>query len=84
MKKAKTQSTRFFLSAYENGFDKHWNIVKEKDAPLIDILKTVENPENKSFLDIGCGIGKHCIIAAKLGMKSFGIDISPIAIEKFA
>lgn len=35
-----------------------------------------------SVLDAGCGTGEHTLLAASLGATAYGIDLSPIAIEK--
>ena len=35
-----------------------------------------------SVLDAGCGTGEHAILFAGLGLKTLGIDASPLAIEK--
>jgi SAM-dependent methyltransferase len=34
-----------------------------------------------AFLDAGCGTGEHTILAARLGARALGIDISTLAIE---
>jgi len=36
----------------------------------------------KKALDFGCGIGRDLIFMNKLGLKTYGVDISKIAIEK--
>ena len=52
--------------------DKDLEIMKES---LIDLIG-LENIENKTFLDIGCGSGLFAIAAKKLGAKKvLGIDI---------
>ena len=39
-----------------------------------------ENINEKSILDLGCGIGRHAIFFDDLGLNSFGIDLSEEAI----
>lgn len=34
------------------------------------------------LLDVGCGAGMFLMVAAKLGWRVWGIDISPVAVEK--
>src|SRR6266566_5573080 len=34
-----------------------------------------------ALLDAGCGTGEHTILAARLGARALGIDISKLAIE---
>ncbi|MEM4215060.1 MAG: class I SAM-dependent methyltransferase [Candidatus Pacearchaeota archaeon] len=62
-----------------------WTFVTEKDFQLKKFIKIITK-ENKNFrlkiLDIGCGNGKHMILAAKAGLEPYGIDISPIAIKQ--
>lgn len=33
------------------------------------------------FLEWGCGLGTHCLIADALGMEAHGIEISPVMVE---
>jgi SAM-dependent methyltransferase len=34
------------------------------------------------LLDAGCGTGEHALLAASRGATAFGVDISPVAIER--
>src|SRR5579862_9004921 len=43
-----------------------------------DVMKF--NPPPK-LLDLGCGIGRHVIFGQEMGIDSFGVDLSPVAIE---
>ncbi|VBB05539.1 methyltransferase type 11 [Lucifera butyrica] len=45
-------------------------------------FKDVCNIENPKMLDVGCGIGRHIIYAADMGIEAFGIDLSENAIRK--
>jgi SAM-dependent methyltransferase len=43
-----------------------------------DILK-LDHPAK--LLDLGCGIGRHIVFASEMGLDSFGIDLSPVAVK---
>jgi len=45
---------------------------------LFEILKSCEG---NSILEVGCGIGTHCIRFAELGFDLVGLDISHVAIK---
>ncbi|KUO70138.1 MAG: methyltransferase type 11 [Desulfosporosinus sp. BRH_c37] len=36
---------------------------------------------NPKILDLGCGIGRHVIYASQMGLETYGIDLSAVAIE---
>ena len=45
------------------------------------IIKILQPQPEKSLLDVGCGTGKFLRLAAELGLKTSGIDISEVAVE---
>ncbi|MCX8193917.1 MAG: class I SAM-dependent methyltransferase [Candidatus Pacearchaeota archaeon] len=47
----------------------------------MEVIKKENRNLRLKILDIGCGNGKHMILAAKSGIDAYGIDISPIAIK---
>lgn len=46
-----------------------------RTTPILDL------PEADRFLDVGCGIGRHLVFGAELGLDVAGIDLSAKAIE---
>lgn len=46
----------------------------------LDEVKYVANPKSK-VLDLGCGIGRHIVFLSKLGIDTYGIDLSDEAIK---
>lgn len=79
------ETKKYFLDVYKKGQEYFWTLVTEKDFQLKKFIKIIKK-ENKNsrfkILDIGCGNGKHMILAAKAGLDAYGIDISPIAIKQ--
>lgn len=54
-----------------------------KAAPMRKLLEAAELPENKVFLDMGCGKGKALMIAADYGcQKLIGVEYSPTLCER--
>jgi SAM-dependent methyltransferase len=47
-------------------------------AEFTDVLK-LDHPAR--LLDLGCGIGRHLIYAREMGLESYGVDLSPVAVE---
>jgi SAM-dependent methyltransferase len=79
----KNKTTKYFLDVYQKGLEHYWTLVTEKEKELKRFLKIIKKSIRKpKLLDIGCGNGKYIILAAKEGIDSYGIDISPIAIRK--
>jgi SAM-dependent methyltransferase len=77
------KTKEYFLDAYKKGVDHYWTSVPEKEKELKRFIKIIKKSIRKpKLLDIGCGNGKYTILAAKEGIDSYGIDISPIAIRK--
>lgn len=69
---------------FENWFNSpYYHILyksrNDKEAELfIDNIHTLINPsENSTFLDLGCGKGRHAIHLHKKGFDVTGIDLSP-------
>jgi len=51
---------------------------KEEDF-LVDLAK---NNPHSTFLDVGCGEGRHAALLAKNGIRVYGIDNNPTMIER--
>ena len=69
-----------------NSYDKNYFIKRGKFFPLLKALvfvlfiKIFLRP--KSLLDVGCALGEMLQLASKLGIKSWGVDISRAAISQ--
>ncbi|NOZ13759.1 MAG: class I SAM-dependent methyltransferase [Acidobacteria bacterium] len=46
------------------------------------ILSTLKLPKNARILDLGCGEGRHLEFLHQLGIRAFGIDLSPVLIGR--
>ena len=68
----------------------NWEIVKESDeeywkSPSMESFYLVnrwKSLNKETFLDLGCGIGRHSILFGKNGFKVFCFDISEDGINK--
>ena len=68
----------------------NWNIVRENNEefwknPSEESYYLVNrwlSQDKKGFLDLGCGLGRHCILFAKNGFEVFAFDLSENAIER--
>ena len=67
-----------------------WKIVKDDlscpwKIPSIEsyyLLNRWENLGFKSFLDLGCGLGRHTVLFASNGFDTYGFDISSDGLNK--
>lgn len=54
----------------------------KKPVPfVVEALPLFRDYGVKAVLDLGCGLGRHCIYLAKMGFKVIGIDISRSALK---
>ena len=67
-----------------------WEIVREDQAaiwknPSVEsyyLLNRWLNQEKKTFLDLGCGLGRHTILFAKNNFDTYAFDLSAEAIKR--
>lgn len=68
----------------------NWDIVKDEHAdhwktPSIEsfyLLSRWGSFEEKNFLDLGCGLGRHTVLFAKNGFSVFAFDLSENSIKR--
>jgi SAM-dependent methyltransferase len=53
----------------------------EPEEGFLDLIPTLKEERVSRTLDLGCGIGRHCIVLAAEGFETYGIDASVAAIE---
>ena len=72
------------------GWDAIWrgsipNRFKSKAAPNSTLVEWArELTPGGLMLDIGCGVGRHCVYLGKLGFRMAGLDISPSGVAQTA
>lgn len=81
MQSAQLANRLYFREAYRTG--RHgWEAV-EPSAHAVSFLKRVRRRVPKgAFLDVGCGEGRHCLAAWRLGFHVTGIDYEPLALAR--
>ncbi len=78
----KVEYEEFYKSNIEtyNSIFEHWNEKRNYYwKPVKKFLEKVEEKQTKKLLDVGCGNGRHLLLAESLGFKKnniFGIDVS--------
>ena len=56
--------------------------VKKQDLKHYLTMLNLLNPEpGKKLLDVGCGKGVFLFLASKMGLQTYGIDISKVAVD---
>jgi len=76
---APEQNRRYFREAYESG--RHgWE--SDEPSPYVarNLRRVRERATGEQVLDLGCGEGRHCLLAARMGLRPVGIDYEPLAI----
>src|SRR5215813_13745220 len=54
-------------------------------APETHVVEWAETlPAGGTILDLGCGIGRHCLYLGGLGFRMAGLDVSPSGVEQTA
>lgn len=48
---------------------------------IILLAKQMEETNEKDFLDLGCGIGRHTILFAQNGFNTYAFDLSEEAVN---
>jgi SAM-dependent methyltransferase len=64
---------------YDIAFDFR-DLAQECDA-LDAICEKYRGGKPRSFVDLACGPGFHCLTYAKRGLNSFGIDVNPVMLD---
>lgn len=81
MRNAYTENRRYFRQAYETG--RHgWQ--SDEPSPYVaqNLAKVARVAPGGRLLDLGCGEGRHCLVAARMGFMPTGVDYEPLAIQR--
>ena len=57
--------------------DYHW---REPHPAVARLLQSIAAPRAGSVLDLGCGYGRHTLLAASMGFSVTAMDVSPVAL----
>ncbi|HUK99539.1 MAG TPA: methyltransferase domain-containing protein [Nitrospirota bacterium] len=49
------------------------------EEDIVHIIPVLRKRDCSTLLDLGCGVGRHCLLFATQGFKVFGVDASPNA-----
>ena len=81
MLSAEKANQRYFREAYRTG--KHGWAVEDPSPYAVKFLNQLKHViPGGIFLDVGCGEGRHAIVAARMGFKVIGIDYEPSALKR--
>ncbi|HXC61609.1 MAG TPA: class I SAM-dependent methyltransferase [Nitrospiria bacterium] len=72
---------RYFAGAYETG-EHGWPTTEPSDF-VVKVFKKIKPRLSRTrLLDIGCGEGRHTLLAARYGFHTVGLDYQPPAIHR--
>ena len=81
MRNADEQNRRYFAEAYETG--RHgWQVTGASPQVAAHLARLAREQPGARVLDLGCGEGRHCLLAAQLGLVPVGVDYEPGAIRR--
>lgn len=81
MRTANEENRRYFRQAYETG--RHGWQASDPSPYVARNLATVgSNTAGRRLLDLGCGEGRHCLLAARTGFLPTGVDYEPMAVRR--
>ncbi len=72
---------RYFAQAYETG-EHGWPTTEPSDFVVKFFKKIKSQLPRAKVLDVGCGEGRHTLLAARQGFHAVGLDYQPMAIER--
>jgi SAM-dependent methyltransferase len=81
MRTAAEQNHRYFRRAYETGCH-GWQ--SDEPSPYVarNLRQVWSSGTGRRLLDLGCGEGRHCWLAAQLGFLPVGVDYEPLALAR--
>jgi SAM-dependent methyltransferase len=81
MHRAGEANPRYFHEAYRTG--KHgWEKQEPSPYALAFLRRVRKQGGEPRLLDVGCGEGRHCFAAQRLGFRVTGIDYEPLALRR--
>lgn len=79
MLKAYYDRKQWFEGGERGGYEDYDRQTSASIAMIKPLLETYGTKQGLSILDVGCGYGSHLNIAAELGWKCFGVELSDYA-----
>jgi SAM-dependent methyltransferase len=78
---ASKANRQYFREAYRTG-QHGWEVEQPSPFAVKRLRQLARLVPHGRCLDVGCGEGRHCIVAARLGFKVTGVDLEPLALER--
>ena len=81
MRSAYEENRRYFRQAYETG--RHgWQAHEPSPYVAKNLTVVASSIAGRRLLDLGCGEGRHCLLATRLGFVPIGVDYEPMALRR--
>ncbi len=81
MLRAGEANKRYFHEAYRTGVH-GWDALEPSPYALAFLKRVRRQVHEGKLLDIGCGEGRHCFAAQRLGFDVAGVDYEPLALQR--
>jgi len=81
MRNAYDENRRYFRRAYETGCH-GWQADEPSPYVAKNLATVAGTTAGRRLLDLGCGEGRHCLLAARMGFLPTGVDYEPMAIRR--
>lgn len=81
MRSGQEQNRQYFHHAYQTG---HHGWQSERPSPYVtqNLRRILAQEPAGRLLDLGCGEGRHCLLAARMGFAPVGVDFEPMAVYR--
>jgi cyclopropane fatty-acyl-phospholipid synthase-like methyltransferase len=81
LRSAEELNRRYFRDAYETGVH-GWQSAEASPFAADHLAAVARAAPDAWLLDLGCGEGRHCLLAAEMGLLATGVDYEPLAISR--
>ena len=81
MRTAYEENRRYFRRAYETGCH-GWESSEPSPHVARNLTIVASSIAGRRLLDLGCGEGRHCLLAARIGFLPTGVDYEPRALVR--
>jgi len=81
MRSAYEENRRYFRQAYETGCH-GWQANEPSPYVAQNLTVVASSIAGRRLLDLGCGEGRHCLLAARMRFLPTGVDYEPVAVRR--
>jgi cyclopropane fatty-acyl-phospholipid synthase-like methyltransferase len=81
MRSAADENRCYFRQAYETG-RQGWGSTEPSRYVTRNLASVAQATAGRRLLDLSCGEGRHCVLAARMGFQAVGVDYESLAVAR--